>query len=236
MTRARSQLLAGRLAALGGSVGIAAGVAQATIGSHIPDWSGDKDQPVALGLLTVALGASVLVASRTLRTATMPRDETLAAITLWLTAVAAVCSTTVGRLWAIPGVLLLAAAGVTLTVCGWQRFRSVVATHWLRGLLGALGAFDLLMAISAAPKITVATGLVAGGALIAAAVVPRPGKRTMMAVLVAATLPFAVLTWWTIVTPLLTVVAFVIGFAATGRNVRSTDAGTGAVPDRQPVL
>ena len=118
----------------------------------------------------------------------------------------------------------------------WQRFRSVVATHWLRGLLGVLGVFELLMAISAAPNITVATGLVAGSKLIAAAVVTRPGKRTMMAVLVAATLPFAVVTWWTIVAPLLTVVAFVIGFAATGRNVRSTDAGTGAVPDRQPVL
>jgi hypothetical protein len=238
MTRARSQLLivAGRLAVLGGSVGIAAGVAQATIGSRIPDWSGNKDQPVALGLLTVALGASVLVASRTLRTATVPRDDTLAAITLWLAAVAIVCSTTVGRLWAVPGVLLLAAAGVTLTVCGWQRFRSVVATYWLRGLLGALGVFELLMAVSAALNITVAIGLVAGGALIGAAILARPGKRTMIAVLVAATLPFAVLTWWTIVTPLLTVVAFVIGFAATGRSVRSTDAGTSAAQlDRQPV-
>ena len=237
MTRSRSQLLgvAARLAAIGGSAGIAAGVAQATIGSRIPDWSGNKGNPVALGLLTIALSASVIVAARTLRTETTPRDETLSAITLWLAIVAVVCSTTVGRLWAIPGVLLLAAAGVTLTVCGWQRFRSVVSTKWLWVLLGVLGGFELLMAVSAAPAFTVAAGLVAGGVLIGAAILARPGRRTMTAALVAATLPFVAMTWWTIVTPLLTVVAFVIGFAATGRSVRSIDAGGGAVLDQQQV-
>jgi hypothetical protein len=237
MSRSRSQLLsvAARLAAIGGSVGIAAGVAQATIGSRIPDWSGNKGNPVALGLLTIALSASAIVAARTLRTATTPRDETLSAITLWLATVAVICSTTVGRLWALPGVLLLAAAGVTLTACGWQRFRSVISTKWLWGLLGVLGVFELLMAVSAAPALTVAAGLVAGGVLIGAAILARPGRRTMTAALVAATLPFVAMTWWTIVTPLLTVVAFVIGFAATGRSVRSTDAGPGAVLDQQPV-
>jgi hypothetical protein len=143
----------------------------------------------------------------------MPRDEALTAVTLWLTTVAVVCSTTVGRLWVVPGLLLLAAAGITLATCGWQRFRHVVATKWLQGLLGVLGGFELLMAVSAAPAITVAAGLVAGVVLIAAALISRPGRRTMIAALVAATLPFAALTWWTIVTPMLTVVALVIGLA-----------------------
>ena len=137
-----------------------------------------------------------------------------------LTLVALVCSTTVGRLWTIPGALVLVAAGVTVTACGWQRFRSVVAARWLRGLLGVLGGFELLMAVSAEPAVITATGLVAGGALIAAAIVARPGRKTMIVVLVAATVPFAALTWWTVVTPLLTVVALAIGLATSTGNVR----------------
>jgi hypothetical protein len=216
-------IVAGRLAALGGGLGIAAGIAQATIGSDIADWSGNKGQPVALGLLTIALSASGLVAARVLLASTAPRGETLTAITLWLTVVAGVCSTTVGRLWAIPGVVLLGAAGVTLAACGLQRFGSVVVRNWLRGLLGVLGALELLMAVSAAPRLTVAAGLLAGGVVVAAAIMTKPGRRTLVVVLVAASVPFAALTWWTIATPLLTVVAFAIGLAASSPRGRGFD-------------
>ena len=232
MIRTRPQLLtiAGRLGAIGTMVGIAAGITQATIGNRIPNWSGNKAHPVALGLLTVALTVSALVAARTLRSAPTPGNETLAAITLWFAVVAFVCSTTVGRLWAIPGVLVLAAAGVTLLSFGWHHFLSVVAKNWLRGLLGILGALELLMAVSAASTIAVAAGLVAGGALIAAAVLTKPGRTTTVNLLVAASSPFAILTWWTIVTPLLTVVAFVIGVAVTRASVVTRDDAGMAPP------
>ena len=177
-------------------------------------------------MLTIALSLSALVAARTLRASTVHRDETLAAITLWFAAVAAVCSTTVGRLWAIPGVLLLAAAGVTLAACGVRSFRSIVARSWLSGLLGILGALELLMAVSAAPALTVAAGLLAGGVLVAAAIMTRPGRRTLVAVLLAVTVPFAALTWWTIVTPLLTLVALAIGFATTSHSAHATGTRT----------
>ena len=199
-------------------VGIAAGITQATIGSRIPNWTGNKAHPVALGLLTVLLSLGVLVAALTLRTEPPRSNETLTAITLWFAVVAFVCSTTVGRLWAIPGLLVLAAAGVTLAALGRHHFLSIVSKKWLRGLLGILGALDLLMAVSATSTITTAAGLVGGGALIAAAVLTKPGRRTTV-ILVAAPWPFAILTWWTIVTPLLTVVAFVIGVAATRASV-----------------
>ncbi len=228
MIRSRLQLLtvSGRLGAIGASFGIAAGIAQASIGSHIPSWTGNKAHPAALGLLTISLSVSVFVAARTLHAAPPPSNETLTATTVWFAVVAFVCSTTVGKLWAIPGVLVLAAAGVTLMACGWHHFRTAVANNWLRGLLFTLGAFDLLMAVSAAPSITVAAGLVAGGVVIAAAVLVQPGRKTTVSLLVVASLPFAILTWWTIVTPLLTAVAFVIGVAATRtRNVTRVDAG-----------
>ena len=238
MTRSRSHLInvAARLTRIGGSLGIAAGVLQATIGSRIPDWSGNKDSHVGLGLLTIALSATTLaVAARKLRAATVPGPETLSAITLWLAAVALLCSTTVGRLWAIPGALMLAASGLTFAACGWHSFRAILATNWLRGLLGLLGVFEILMAISAASVTTVAAGVVAGGTLIAAAIISKPTRRSLVTVLVAATLPFVALTWWTIVTPLLSVVALAVALAATRHSVRSTPDGRGAQLGRQPI-
>ncbi len=227
MIRSRSQhlTLAGRLATIGGILGIVAGVAQATIGSRIPDWSGNKHQPVGLGLLTIALSAGTLVAVRRLNAATAPRDRMIVPVTIWLAIVAGVCSTTVGRLWVVPGLLLIAAAGVTLAACGWHRFRSAVATNWLRSLLGILGALELLMAVSAAPITTIAAGALAGIALIAAAVLARADRRLIVNGLIAATLPFAIATWWAIIPPLLTVVAFVIGVATT----RGAETRIGAI-------
>jgi hypothetical protein len=234
MTRPSQRLLrpAARLTGIGGRLGILAGVVQAMIGHRIPDWSGNKGSHVGLGLLTVALSATALIAARTLRNPAV-RAEALAAITLGLVALALLCSTTVGRLWAIPGALLFAAAGITLAACGWTRFRTIVAANWLRGLLGLLGAFELLMAVAAGPPTTIAAGLVAGGALVVPAIISKPSRRTTVTVLVAATLPFVALTWWTIVTPLLSVVALAVGLAATRHSARSAPAVAELEP--QPV-
>ncbi|MEO8695941.1 MAG: hypothetical protein ABI658_20640 [Acidimicrobiales bacterium] len=152
------------------------------------------------------------------------------AVTVWLFIVAAVCATTVGRLWVIPGLLLIAAAGVTFAASGWHRFRSEVATNWLRGLLGILGSLELLMAVSAAPNTTIAAGILAGVALIAAAVLARLHRRLVMSGLVAATLPFAIATWWAIIPPMVTVVAFAIGMAA--NNGAPTRIGSADVTPR----
>jgi hypothetical protein len=221
---------------------VIAGAIQATIGNRIPAWTGNKNSHVALGLLTIALGASVLVAARTLhsdtarrpetalRPETAVRPETLVAITLWLTVVALVCSTTVGRLSILPVVVLLGAAGFTFVACGWPRLRAVVATHWLRGLLGLLGGFDVLMAVSAGSVAVVAAGLVAGASLIGAAILDRPKRRTLVLVSGVLQLPFVALTWWTIITPLLAVVAVTVGLAAT----RRTGAVDAPISDETP--
>ncbi|HYN34484.1 MAG TPA: hypothetical protein VES40_17805, partial [Ilumatobacteraceae bacterium] len=170
-----------------------------------------------------------------LRSTTAPTDGIMSAIALWLAVVAVVCSTTAGRLWVVPGALLLAGAGATLAACGWHQFRSEVASNWLRGLLGILGAFALLMAVSAAPTATIAAGLLAGAALIAAAVLARPGRGLIVSGLVAVTLPFAILTWWAIIPPLLTVVAFVIGVAVTRSPDTSRPAAEVTRRDLHPV-
>jgi hypothetical protein len=119
----------------------------------------------------------------------------------------------------------------------WGQFQSVLATHWLRGLLGLLGAFAILMAVSAASVVTIVIGLVGGAALVAAGIMcgPGPGKRALVMACVALTLPFAAMTWWTIVTPLLTIVALAIGFAATDGSGRRSQVSTVEPLDPQPI-
>jgi hypothetical protein len=116
-----------------------------------------------------------------------------------------------------------------------DNFRMAVSAYWMRGLLGLLGAFELLMAASAASLTVVTFGFVAGVALIAAAILGGPGRRMLVVALVAATLPFVALTWWTIVTPLLTVVALAVGLAVTRRTLNSTAARSIASFKRLPV-
>ena len=205
----RSSSIAARLAMVGGGLGVVAGVVQATAGSRLPDWTGNKDSPVALGVLTIVLSISVVVAARWLAGRPARRPEPLTAIALWFMVVALLCSTTVGRLSVVPAALILIAAGATVAGLGWRTFTMVISTHWLRGLLGLLGGFELLMAVSAAPIVTIVAGLGAGAALIAAAVI-GPERRTAGLLLVAASLPFAALTWWTIISPSLTITALVI--------------------------
>src|SRR4029079_1281339 len=53
----RRHRLVAALGLTGAALGIVAGAVQATIGPRIPEWTGAKASPVALGLLTIGLSA-----------------------------------------------------------------------------------------------------------------------------------------------------------------------------------
>jgi hypothetical protein len=203
VTAERRRRWATRLGIAGGVLGIAAGAIQASVGSEIPAWTGAKQSPVALGLLTVGLSALAVLA------AVRQRDPALsvrarAACALGLAGPALLCLSTVGRLWYVPCVLLLAAAAAT--VDGWRRTAGAIARDWPRVLLSALGGFEILMAAGAAP-VLLAVGVAGGGCLIAAAWL-RPRRRWLLPVLlVAGTVPFALLAWTALVPVLLAVAA-----------------------------
>lgn len=97
----------------GASLGIAAGITQWAVGNEIPEWTGNKLHPV-LGIITIALSliamAAVVFAHRNPTISPRARVALAAAILL----AAAVCFTTVGRLWYVPGPLLIVAAGFLL--------------------------------------------------------------------------------------------------------------------------
>ncbi len=97
-----------RLGVSGVTLGVAAGLTQLLVGSTIPTWSGNKLDTTGLGITTIVLGLVVGVGLRHLHRP-LPRWERVAALLLVL-ACAGVCFTTVGRLWYLPGPLLIAAA------------------------------------------------------------------------------------------------------------------------------
>lgn len=92
-----------------------------------------------------------------------------------------------------------------------REFRAVASAYWLRVLLSLLGCFQLLMAVTAAPVTTLVIG-VAGGLAVLASWFPA-GARTRLLLVTAGTVPFAVLTWSSMVTPLLALMAIAIRVA-----------------------
>jgi hypothetical protein len=205
----RRRRLAAGLGLTGSLIGIAAGVTQATLGARIPEWTGAKQAPVALGLLTVALSlAAGLAADRQRRTALSIGGR--AACALGLVGPGLLCLSTVGRLWFLPAALLVT-AGI-LTIDSWHDTAATLAAHWERILLGALGGCQLLMS-AGAPPAPMAAGALGGAALIAAASLHHMARWQTWALVVIGTVPFAALAWTSIVPLLLTVEALAIAAA-----------------------
>jgi hypothetical protein len=208
---------------MGASLGIVAGLAELTLGPHIRSWVGSKQDTTRLGLATITLSAIALVAAVTWlqRRATSPGTRLLIVVGLIVPGV--ICFTTVGRAWYLPGALLVVAAAATAASELREETRGIVETisrHWLAALTVVLGAFYIFLGATA---LGIAGKLGIGGGITILAIVALSSRiptRVASLVLVAAALPFAVLTWWSIVTPLLAVVIVATGSFALRRSAR----------------
>ncbi len=210
MSRRTRAELARRLGTTGAAAGLLAGLVQALAGSRIPAWSGAKADPVALGVLTVALSTAALSGALGLHPTLTIRRR--AAVATLLLLPAGLCASTVGRLWVLPGTLLLAAG--LLVVAGGRRsaWAGFLRASWSAGLLSVLACCELLMAVSAVPT---ATALAGAAALLVLVAAWTPLARRPRLLLVAlGALPFAALTWWSLVTPLVAVLAMAVAAAA----------------------
>ncbi|MDT7799031.1 MAG: iron complex transport system permease protein [Actinomycetota bacterium] len=217
-TRTHLLPVAAVLGLIGGSLGVIAGVVQATAGAHIPEWTGHKADPLALGIVTALFsGLSVFSAAR-LRATRSPSPACRVAVSVGMLVSGGLCFSTVGALWYLPGTLLLGATALVLTSGYGRETRQVVADNWLRGLLSALGGFELLMAVSVGEPAIVAVGVLGGLTLLVAPWTPGVGLPVIL--LLIGTLPFAALTWWGLVSPLLAVLALVLGLVILGRPGR----------------
>jgi hypothetical protein len=201
-----------RLGVAGAAAGVVAGGVQASFGERIPAWTGGKAAPLSLGLLTIALaalaGAAALAQTRSSLTA-----GSRAACAAVLVVPALLCFSTVGRLWYLPGPLLLLAAVRSLDSC--RDTVHLITANWLRVLLGLLGAAELLMAAGARPALLV-VGAAGGVTLVVAARVAHTRAWLAVSVLVGA-LPFAVLAFTAVVPVVLLLVAAAVTAALVHR-------------------
>jgi len=133
-----------------------------------------------------------------------------AACALGLIGPGLLCLSTVGRLWYLPALLMLAAGA--LTIDSWPRTASALAADWLRVLLSALGAGELLMSAAAPPQLMV-IGAFGGVALIAAAWIRNARHALLWGLVVVGTVPFAASGWTSIVPLVLAVEAWAIAAA-----------------------
>ena len=90
-------------------------------------------------------------------------------------------------------------------------------SRWLRTLVSVLGGFEVLMALRATPVLT-AVGVLGGLALLVAPWLLARARPVGLLLVGLGTVPFAALTWWTLVGPLLAVVALVLVAAASRRS------------------
>jgi hypothetical protein len=93
---------------------VLAGCIQAVFGDDIPEWTGNKLHPVQLGIVTIALSLVSLLCVNHLdrRRDGLTPGRVLAG--LLILATAGICFTTVGRLWYLPGPLLVASLALLL--------------------------------------------------------------------------------------------------------------------------
>jgi uncharacterized membrane protein YozB (DUF420 family) len=208
--------LGGRLAAVGASVGLVAGLAELALGPHIRSWVGNKQDTTRLGVATITLSAIALLAAVTWLRRKDASPGTRLLIVAGLIVPGVIGFTTVGRAWYLPGGLLVVAAAMAASELREDAREALdtISRSWLAVLAVVLGAFYIFLGATALGVAGV-LGIVGGITIIAVvATASRVPSRVGSFILVAAALPFAVLTWWSIVTPVLAITTLAIGWRA----------------------
>jgi hypothetical protein len=109
-----------QLGIVGSLLGIVAGFIELSIGDQILPWIGNKENPVLLGFITLFLSTLAFTSVNSARTSDNPSNDHKLAIFLGVLLPTVICFTTVGRLWYLPGLLLLISASL-LAFDNWFR-------------------------------------------------------------------------------------------------------------------
>ena len=144
--------LALKLGTWGAVLGILAGVVELSIGTQIRPWIGDKENPVVLGIVTLLLNVMAFVAVLIASKKDALTNDSKLGIFLGVLLPTAICFTTVGRLWYLPGILLIVSV-LLLTYEFWMnpQARDVpVSSERTSKMIGAIGSLVILLSIGLA--------------------------------------------------------------------------------------
>ncbi len=144
--------LAIKLGTWGAILGMLAGLVELSIGTQIRPWIGDKENPFVLGIVTLLLSsmafAAIILASK--RDA-LTNDGKLA-IFLGVLLPTTICFTTVGRLWYLPGILLIVSV-LFLAYEFWMKPQArdlPVSSERTRKTIAVIGSLVILISIGLA--------------------------------------------------------------------------------------
>ena len=174
-----------------------AGLIELGVGSN--SWTGDKNEPTTLGILTLVMAAIMAASGLVARRNPTVGSGLAAAAGMAIPGLIAL--TTAGRL-AIPGaVVAVAAAGFAVADARSKgSIRLAMSLAWPTALIAVLAVIYLAFGV-AAGAIGI-LGIVGAAATIAALVVKRRSGIQAAALLVVGVVPFAVAVWWSVVIPL----------------------------------
>ncbi len=134
----------------GSALGVLAGLIELSIGTKILSWIGNKENPVMLGIITILLSVIAFFSVRSADRHINPTNDRKLATFLGIFIPAAICFTTVGRLWYLPGTLLI----LTSLFLGYEYWfckssgRSVKIISGKLGLNQITGAIGSLMILA----------------------------------------------------------------------------------------
>jgi hypothetical protein len=221
-TRSHAPALALLLGRAGGGTGIVAGAIEVAFGSSVPTWIGNKHDPTRLGVVTIVLSMVGLLCSETLRRGRGLESARRLGLVTGIVVPAIVCFTTVGRLWYVPGALLLTASVLWATAqpIAWRDVIRRISESFASILVGVLGVYYIALGATALGRTGLAA-IVGGVVVVAIAFVSHRVRATFaLATLVASVAPFALLTWWSVVTPTIAVLAVLLHVLDGHRSVR----------------
>jgi hypothetical protein len=219
-----TQRAAAQIGLAGGALGVVAGSVELLLGESIRSWVGDKSDTTRLGLTTIVL--AVLAVSSAAAIGSRLGDDAprrlLLATGMLLPGL--IGFTTTGRLWWAPGTVLVVATVVAVRHLSDHRVAIAVAVarHLATILTAVLGVLCLALGMTAHGVAAVA-GIVGGIMVIAlVAMSARLRPAVLVADVALAITPFAAVTWWSIVTPLLAVVTVAVAGWSTTQSRRAT--------------
>jgi hypothetical protein len=136
----------------------------------------------------------------------------------------AICFTTVGRLWYLPGAILVVAGLLVLADLRGETsaLRATVDRNWTAILTAVLALLYLFLgatALGLAGLLGILGGL---GVLAVLAFRTRLPAALGLALLAVAMVPFALLAWWSVAVPLIGGLLIATGWAALKSSAQST--------------
>jgi hypothetical protein len=212
-------------------LGTAAGLAEILIGTS--PWLGNKNDPTTLGLITVLLAFVIGAAGwASSRATTTPRALAVAASML-LPALLGI--TTAGSGWLPAAAIgIVGGAGALRHSAQLGSIPHALGEQWPTILLGCLALIYIALGV-AARGFTGVLAVLGGLAVLTAPTLCSTSRTAAAVMLLAGSIPFAAVAWWSVVPPMTATLILLVGLplVLSPRSPRLSNPNTDATPTKR---